>query len=220
MSVAVASDYLEVVSHLPKGTKLTAESVSWDEYEQLLEDLDNSHAVRIFYNNGRMEIVSPKPIHERPVEILHSLIVALRDELDIDIESLGSSTLKSQMSKAGAEPDASFYIKNAALIHGTLDLDLAHDPPPDIVIESDYTSSSLDKFAIYASLAVPEIWHIANQYVSLWKLENHSYIEVENSLSFPFLSADKLNEYLVQGIQEGERKAAKSLREWISNLPE
>ncbi len=217
MSVAVASEYLAVVENLPKGTKLSAESVSWEDYEQLLEDLDNSHAVRIFYNHGRMEIVSPKPIHERPVEILHRLIAAISDELEIDIESLGSSTLKSQMSKAGAEPDASFYIKNAALIHGSLDLDLAHDPPPDIVIESDYTSSSLDKFSIYASLAVPEIWHIANQYVSLWKLENHSYIEVENSLSFPFLSAEKLNEFLVQGIQEGERKAAKALREWLSS---
>ena len=217
MSVAVASEYLAVVKNLPKGTKLSAESVSWEAYEQLLEDLDNSHAVRIFYNQGWMEIVSPKPIHERPVEILHRLIAAISDELDIDIESLGSSTLKSQMSKAGAEPDASFYIKNAALIHGSLDLDLAHDPPPDIVIESDYTSSSLDKFSIYASLAIPEIWHIANQYVSIWKLENINYLEVENSLSFPFLSADKLNEFLVQGIQEGERKAAKSLREWIKS---
>ena len=217
MSVAVASEYLAVVKNLPQGTKLSAESVSWEDYEQLLEGLDNSHAVRIFYNQGRIEIVSPKPIHERPVEILHRLITAISDQLDIDIESLGSSTLKSQMSKAGAEPDASFYIKNAALIHGSLDLDLAHDPPPDIVIESDYTSSSLDKFTIYASLAVPEIWHIANQYVSLWKLENQSYIEVENSLSFPFLSAEKLNEFLVLGVQEGERKAAKALREWLNS---
>lgn len=215
MSVAVASDYLEVVAHLPKGTKLTAESVSWDEYEQLLKDLDQSHAVRIFYNHGKMEINAPNFPKVRIGQILRTLIAAISDQLDIDIESLGSSTLKSQMSKAGAEPDASFYIKNAALIHGSLDLDLALDPPPDIVIESDYTSSSLDKFSIYASLAVPEIWHIANQYVSLWKLENHSYVEVEKSPSFPFLSADKLNEFLVQGIQEGERKAAKSLREWI-----
>ncbi len=121
------------------------------------------------------------------------------------------------MSKAGAEPEASFYIKNAALIHRSLDLDLAHDPPPDIVIESDYTSSSLDKYSIYASLAVPEIWHIANQYVSLWKLENQNYLEVENSLSFPFPSADKLNEFLVLGIQDGERMAAKALREWINS---
>ncbi len=215
MSFAVASEYLAVVKNLPKGTKLSAESVSWEDYEQLLEDLDNSHAVRIFYNQGRMEINASDFSGVRVSQILRSIISAISDEHDIDTESLGSSTLKSQMSKAGAEPDASFYIKNAALIHGSLDLDLAHDPPPDIVIESDYTSSSLDKFSIYASLAIPEIWHIVNQYVSLWKLENHKYIEVENSLSFPFLSADKLNEFLVQGIQEGERKAAKSLREWI-----
>ena len=217
MSVAVATEYLEAIAHLPKGMTLRTDGVSWDEYEELLHDLGPTYQVRIFYDHGRMEIVSPRPIHERPVEILHRLIIAISDQLDIDIESLGSTTLKKQMADAGAEPDASFYVQNAALIHDYLDLDIEHDPPPDLVIESDHTSSSLDKFVIYANLEAPEIWRIFNQRVGFWILENNRYIESDHSRTFPFLSAAMLNQFLEQGLMEGERKAAKSFRAWINS---
>jgi Uma2 family endonuclease len=213
MSIAVASEYMEAVAHLPLGAKLLAEDVTWEEYEQLLSELGASYSVRVFYDRGRMEIVSPKPIHERPIEILHRLIVAISDQLDTDIESLGSTTLKRQMREAGAEPDASFYIQHAAVMHGYFDL--AHNPPPDLVIESDHISSSLDKFDIYARLGVPEIWRVFSQRVSFWLLNKDTYLESEQSHSFPFLSAQILNEYVEQGLMSGERKAAKAFREWI-----
>ncbi len=220
MSVAVASDYIEAVAHLPLGSKLFAENVTWDEYEQLLSELGPAYSVRVFYDQGRMEIVSPKPIHKRPIEILHTLVIAIRDQLDIDIESLGSTTLKRQMREAGAEPDASFYVQNASIIHGYLDLDLAHDPPPDLVIESDHTSSSLDKFDIYARLGVPEIWRVVSQQVSFWLLDGNNYIEAEHSRSFPFVTPQTLNEYLEQGLLSGERRAAKAFRNWIKTQTE
>ncbi len=215
MSVAVASEYIEAVAHLPIGTKLLAEDVTWEEYEQLLSELGPTYSVHVFYDRGRMEIVSPKPIHERPIEILHTLVIAMRDQLDIDIESLGSTTLKKQMREAGAEPDASFYVQHAAVMHGYLDLDLAHDPPPDLVIESDHTSSSLDKFGIYARLGVPEIWRVFSQQASFWLLSGNTYLEAEHSRSFPFLTVQILNKYLEQGLLSGERRAAKAFREWI-----
>jgi Uma2 family endonuclease len=167
-----------------------------------------------------MEIVSPKPIHERPIEILRRLVSAISDELEIDIESLGSTTLKKQMREAGAEPDACFYVQNAAVIHGYLDLDLAHDPPPDLVIESDHTSSSLDKFDIYARLGVPEIWRVLHQQVAFWRLRRNNYHEVKYSHCFPFLTAQILNEYLEQGLLSGERRAAKAFRQWIKTQTE
>ncbi len=220
MSVAVASEYIDAVAHLPIGASLSANDVAWDEYEQLLSELGPSYSVRVFYDQGRMEIMSPKPIHERPIEILHTLVIAIRDQLDIDIESLGSTTLKKQMREAGAEPDASFYVRNAAIIHGYLDLNLAHDPPPDLVIESDHTSSSLDKFGIYARLGVPEIWRVFSQQVSFWLLNGNAYLEAEHSHSFPFLTVQTLNKYLEQGLMSGERSAAKAFRKWIKTQTE
>ncbi|HZS07878.1 MAG TPA: Uma2 family endonuclease [Blastocatellia bacterium] len=215
MSVATVSDYLEAIAHLPEGTALRADDVSWEEYEQLLEDLGPSYSVRIFYDQGRMEISSPVSAHEKPTKVISRLVNVLSDELDIDIESLGSTTLKRQIEEAGAEPDDSFYIQNASAIIGKLDVTLEHDPPPDIVVESDHTSSSLDKFAIYAALGVPEIWRITKRQVRIWLLEGNVYNESPVSRAFPFLPAQTLNEFLARGLAEGERKAARAFREWV-----
>ncbi len=220
MSVAVANSLIEVIDYLRPGAVYRDDHVTWEEYEQLLEDLGPSYSVRIFYDQGRMEIMSPLPAHEKPVKVLHRLITAISDELDIDIESLGSSTLKKELKDKGAEPDDCFYVQHAAQMIGRTDLDLHLDPPPDIAIESDLTSSSLDRFAIYAGLGVPELWRISNQYVRLWLLEAEEYKTSETSLAFPFLTATALNEHLVLGLTEGERKAARAFRTWIrAHLP-
>jgi Uma2 family endonuclease len=217
MSVATAPDYLAVVAHLPPGTFFHAANVSWEVYERLLADLSPSAGVRIFYDQGRMEIMSPTSSHEKPVKIIFTLVGVLRDVLDIDIESLGSTTLRVQMKGKGAEPDDSFYVQHAAQLIGKTDLDLTKDPPPDIVVESDLTSSSLDRFAIYAVLGVPETWRVANWYVGIWLLKDGAYQEATHSLAFPFLSGQKLNEFLVTGLNQGERKAAQALRDWMRN---
>jgi Uma2 family endonuclease len=215
MSIATATDYLNVIAYIPRGTTLRADGVQWVQYEQLLHDLSETSSVRIFYDQGRMEIMSPLPAHEKPIKILHTLITTLRDTLDIDIESLGSSTLKEELTRKGAEPDDSFYVQNAAAVIGKEDLDLQHDPPPDIVIESDLTSSSLDRFAIYADLGVSEIWRVFNRRVEIWLLNDLTYFESENSQAFPFLTVEVLNEHLTLGLIEGERKTAKIFRQWI-----
>ena len=98
---------------------------------------------------------------------------------------------------------------------GRTDLDLHVDPPPDIAIESDLTSSSLDRFAIYAGLGVPELWRISNQYVQVWLLRGTQYDASKTSLAFPFLTVEALNKHLVLGLAEGERKAAHAFREWV-----
>lgn len=215
MSVATAPDYLAVVTHLPPGTFFHADNVSWEVYERFLSALSPSAGVRVFYDQGRMEIMSPTSSHEKPVKVIHRLITAISDHFDIDIESLGSTTLRVQMKAKGAEPDDSFYVQHAAQIIGKPDLNLTQDPPPDLVVESDFTSSSLDRFAIYAALGVPEIWRVANWHVGVWLLKEGVYQEAEHSLAFPFLPAQKLNEFLVTGLNQGERKAAQALRHWM-----
>src|SRR4030095_4254503 len=161
-------DYVEAIANLPAGARLCADDVSWEEYENLLADLGESYSVRIFYDRGRMEIMAPGSAHERPKSSINRLITALGDELDIDVESLGSTTLKVELKAKGAGPDDCFYVQNASLIIGKQDLDLMHDPPPDIVIEIDRTSTSLDKFAIYAALGVPEIWRVTGRKVQFY----------------------------------------------------
>lgn len=214
MSVAT-TDYLAAIAHLPAGAVLRIDDVSWEEYESLLGDLGDDYAVRIFYDQGRMEIMAPASTHEKPKSVLHTLVTALRDELDIDVESLGSTTLKTEMKAKGAEPDDCFYIQNAALVIGKEDLDLMDDPPPDLVVEIDRTSMSLNRFAIYAGLRVPEIWRVVSHRVDIYLLSDEQYQKSPNSDAFPFLTAEALSEFLTRGLAEGERKVARAFRAWV-----
>ena len=172
---AISTDCVAAISRLPAGAALRVDNVAWDEYEQLLADLGDDYNVRVFYDDGRMEITSADSGHERRKMILHTLVTALSDELDIDIESLGSTTLKAEMKAKGAEPDDCFYIQNAQRVIGKMDLDLANDPPLDIVVEIDRTNASLNKLPIYAALGVPEIWRLSGREVHFYLLTGDRY---------------------------------------------
>ena len=211
-----ATDYLDAIAHLPVGAVLRFDDVPWEEYEQLLTDLGEGYAVRIFYDNGRMEIMAPSIPHEGAKNVINTLVVALRDELDIDIESEGSATYRSQWKAKGAEPDDSFFVQNASAIIGRHEqYNIERDPPPDIVVENERASASLDKFAIYAALGVPEIWRERKKVVRFYVLSGASYVEVSNSRAFPFLDSTTLSEFLAQGFAEGSRKTARAFRAWV-----
>lgn len=49
----------------------------------------------------------------------------------------------------GLEPDNCFYFQNEPLIRGKLNLDLRQDPPPDLALEIDVTSKSLNRFPVF-----------------------------------------------------------------------
>lgn len=53
--------YLDAIAHLPLGSLLTLHDVSWEEYEQLLEELGDCTGVRISYDRGRLAAMSPLP---------------------------------------------------------------------------------------------------------------------------------------------------------------
>ena len=101
---AVTTDYLSAIAHLPPGAALWLDGVPWEEYENLLGDLGESYAVRIFYDHGKVEIIAPASTHEKRKGLIHTLVMALSDELDIDLESLGSTTLRAATQARGAEP--------------------------------------------------------------------------------------------------------------------
>jgi len=214
MLVSAPSIY-EVVTRLPEGAVLRLDNVSWDDYEQLLAELGEGSATRIFYDDGRMEIMAPAFSHERAKNVVHDIVTTLRDALDVEVLSYGSTTLKRQLRAKGAEPDDCFYIQNAARMIGKEDFDLEHDPPPDLVIEVDRTSSSIDKFAIYAALGVPEIWRLVKREVQIYLLNGERYETSPNSRAFPVLSTQKLSQLLALGLAKGERKAALALRDWL-----
>lgn len=141
-----------------KADRVVLHNISWQQFENLLKDLGDKRAARVAYDRGTLEIMTPLPEHEHYKEVISDLVKELADLLDLDYDSLGSTTWKRESQLAGVEPDNCFYFQNEPVIRGKLEFDLNQDPPPDLVLEIDLTSKSLNRFPIYARLGVPEIW--------------------------------------------------------------
>jgi Uma2 family endonuclease len=148
------------------------------------------------------------------------LVLILSDELDQEILSYGSTTLKLKASRKGAEGDDCFYIQHASEIGEKDHLDLSRDPPPDLVIEIDLTHDSSGKFDIYSALGVPEIWRYDGSRFSIWQLADQAYAPASFSLAFRFLAAEHLAEFVANSETQGRKQARRTFREWVrANKP-
>jgi Uma2 family endonuclease len=81
-------------------------------------------------------------------------------ELEIEIECLGSTTFRRKICRNGLEPDECYYVQSVSRVRNA-EVDLDIHPPPDLLIESDYTKSSLPREPVYAGLGMPELWRFA-----------------------------------------------------------
>src|SRR6266498_4739166 len=124
--------YLDAIKHLPEGGTLHLQDVSWKEYEELVERRDAVSHVRLSYDQGRLEIMSPSAEHEVYARLFEHLLAILTEELNLEFASHGSVTLKRQKKSKGTEPDDCFYIRNIAQILGKKRTNLESDPPPDL----------------------------------------------------------------------------------------
>ena len=64
-------------------------NISWQTYEALLKDLESQRGIRLTYDRGLLEIMTPLAPHERNSRLIGRLIEALTEELNIEICSLG-----------------------------------------------------------------------------------------------------------------------------------
>jgi Uma2 family endonuclease len=204
-----------MVAAISRADRVVLYSVSWEQFEKILENLGNHRAARIAYDNGTLEIMTPLPEHEYFKEVIGTGIQDIAEELEIDYESYGSTTWRKQIKRAGLEPDNCFYFQNEAIVRGRLDLDLSKgDPPPDLALEIDITHKSLDRFPIYARLEVPELWCYDNGELKVYHLRDGVYIESETSLALPQLPIKELPQIIERHRTEGRRTVRRAVRAW------
>lgn len=159
----------------PAGQTVLLNHISWKTYESLLEDHLDSSAPRFAYDRGVLEIMSPSPEHERANRNLAMLVEVFFEEWEVDIGNFGSTTYKREDIERGFEPDSCFYVENEPLVRDKDRLDLDVDPPPDLVIEIDVTSFSMNKLPLYASIGVPEVWRYEDAEIEILLLDGGSY---------------------------------------------
>lgn len=201
------------------GSQLVLSDISWEMYEKLLVVFAEYPALRMTYYQGTLELMTPLPEHETYSWIIARLLGALSEELGLEIRGLKSTTWRSQPQAVGKEADECFYIQSEALVRDKLKIDLRTDPPPDLVIEIDVTSSSIDKMAVYAKLKVPEVWRWQDGKLTINILTDAGYVESGNSLAFGSFPIQELVRFMRLDSQKGENARLREFREWVrSNL--
>lgn len=197
------------------GQRVLLRNISWDEFEQILEEMGESRAARLAYYKGMLEIMVPLAGHEDRKEIIGDLVKVLLEELNIEFRSLGSTTFKRRIMASGVEPDACFYIQNEAAIRGRDRIDLNFDPPPDLAIEIDMTSSSEIKKNSYEALGVPELWLYDGSKLKIYVLQGGKYVESSHSQTFPNIpTAEVIPQYVAMSKVQGRNATMKAFRAW------
>ncbi len=183
----------------PPEQRVVLRSVTWETYEGLLAENLECSSPRFTYDRGVLEIMSPSAEHEWYNRLLSDLVKLLARELRIDILDLGSTTFKREDAERGFEPDSCFYVSGARRVRGKERIDLAVDPPPDIVVQVVVTHPSLSKFPICAAFGVPEIWSYDGSRLSMYRLTRSDYAKTLSSDALPGLPATQLTEFMELG---------------------
>jgi Uma2 family endonuclease len=192
-------------------------NVSWKTFEQLLDELGDKRATRLAYNEGLLEIMTPLGLHENSNRFIESLIGAIADELNLNLKRFGSLTLKRAKKLKGAEPDSCYYIQNEPLVRSKQEIDLDNDPPPDLVLEVDMSSGSMDKQPIYAAIGVPEFWRYNGNKLEVFvlKASKQEYQKVTQSPTFPWMPLDIIPRFIRQSLVDGETATLRTFRAWV-----
>ncbi|PZV13506.1 MAG: hypothetical protein DCF22_10595 [Leptolyngbya sp.] len=207
----------------PSEYRTVLPKVNWQKYEELLVEMASDRTARFTFDRGRLEMMNPLEEHDRCHKLIESLLLVVTDEIDQPITSYKTPTLKREDLQIGAEPDAGYYIQNCDRMDGKPAIDLAVDPPPDLILEVELSRSSLNKFAIYAQLGISEVWRYISKpgetflkgQLFIHYLAGDRYVEEDHGLAFPFLPAGRILQFIDQSDVEGLPKALRDLRLWV-----
>ena len=195
--------------------RIVLSGISWDLYEQLRENEENRN-VRMAYDQGMLELMSPSSDHEAIKELICDMIKAFTEELRIPCRSLGGTTWKSREVSKGLEPDGCFYILNHHRVCHRRHVDLVADPPPDLAVETEISRSAVRRLHIYAALGVPEIWRWRKSGLTAYSLDaGGKYAEREFSLNLPTLRVKDLEPFLDFASAADESAWRRNFRSWV-----
>jgi len=189
--------------------------VSWKLYRALRRTRDNRNT-RMTYDQGELEIMSPSAEHEGIATLLGRLIDEWTLELAIPVRSCRTMTIKRAVLERGFEPDNCYYVQHEPQMWNKKKIDFKKDPPPDLAIEVEVHHKLLDKIAIYAAFAVPELWCWRAETLTVLELSTSGeYVPRATSACFPNFPIAKAQEIVRQVGAAHETELVLSFRDWV-----
>jgi len=191
------------------------QDISWDMYVALRSVGANNH-MRMTYDAGALEIMSPSRKHAKISTLIAALITEWAVRHDLEVEFGGDTTFRSEDLSRGLEPDQCFWIARQAAVRGKDEIDLSVDPPPDLALEIEVSRPALAKLPIYRALGVPEVWRWREDQTEILVLTGDEYVVQAESVAlagFPLRLAD---EFLRQREQASDTALVRQFRKAIA----
>lgn len=189
--------------------------ITWETFERILDEIGERH-FRVTYQKGRLEFMTISLEHDSYGRWLGRLIFFVALEMKMRIKTGGSTTLKEALLQVGLEPDECFWIKHEKEMRGKKQWDALADPPPDLAVEIDITTSWLNRLEIYAALKVPEVWRFDGESLRVFVLGvNGKYKERAKSVAFPSLPMDEFVRFVKKLDTAEEVSLIHEFTEWL-----
>ncbi len=204
--------------NLPLGGEVILRHQTWSDYEDLLKSRQDRAAIKIYFDAKTQEIrlMSPLPGHGKKSDTLSDLVKCLLRYQAQDWESFDPITLK-RFEQKGLEPDACFYIQNRKAILKKERIDLAVDPPPDLAIEVDLTSSTQPED--YQEIRVPELWIYRSEVLYIYLFSGQQYDESPYSSLFSQIPVKQLiPQYVALAWETGSSIALRGFEDHLRTL--
>jgi Uma2 family endonuclease len=194
--------------------RIVLRGLSWDQYVTISDALPDGSALRTAFDGENFELMTTSFGHERYKKLIGRLIETLTLELGIEICSGGQTTFRREDLERGLEPDQCYWIAHFDAMAGKDQWSPDVDPPPDLALEIDVMSSSVDREGIYASLGVPELWRFDGRKLRAFQLKRKRYQPVDFSRAFPFLRVTDVLPFITEN-ETGETAMIRSFVNWI-----
>jgi Uma2 family endonuclease len=189
--------------------------VPWQTYVGLL-NARGEGLVRLTFHRGVLEIMTLSKLHEILSEVLDNLVKVLVKEYGLEVQSVGSMTMHAEELQSGAEADKAYYIRHEEVVRDREEYDPAIDPPPDLAVEVDLSSSSSRRMLVFAELGIPEVWRYDGERLDFRSLgQDGKYHAIERSIAFPGLSAADLESFVHRRGTMGEIALDEELAKWV-----
>jgi Uma2 family endonuclease len=195
--------------------RFTLEGITWETYLHLSAEIADSRAVRLAYDEGTLEIMSPDYSHEKRADALADIAKTAARASRMRWANGGIMDMKHPDLKKGVQADACFWFANEPVVRGKEKIDVTVDPAPELVIEVDITSPSVHKLPFYAKIGVAEVWRYGKGTLHVYHLEAGEYVEHESSLVFPWLPAERITHVLEEFSTAGAPDALDNFEQWI-----
>ena len=195
--------------------------IGWQGYCLALRARGERNRPKMIYLDGDLSLTSPAYPHEFLRKRLGHFVMVVVEELDIPCTPAGETTFRRRAQRGGVEADESFYLANEPRIGDKRqeNLHLRRDPPPDLVIEAVNTHGADASIEVWRRFGVPEVWVCDGAALQFLALQpDGRYFESQTSVSFPFLSASEVFDWVARPQTGNETQWIKAVRGWARDV--